>query len=138
MKESETVKDHSSRIIEVVNQMQTNGETILDQKIVKKVLISLPKKYDSIIATIEESKDLATLSIEQLMGSLQSHEQRRLRRANQSLENAFQSQLTMKSCKYVKKGDLQDQQRRRYQRNWRKGDSSNKEGGKFEKKYGLK
>jgi hypothetical protein len=68
MKESEKVKDYFSRVIEVVNQMRTYGKDIHDQKIVEnfrrkkiveKFLMSLPEKYEYIVAAIE-SKDLAT------------------------------------------------------------------------------
>ena len=80
MRESEKVKDYFSRVIEVVNQMRTYGEEINDQKIVEKILISLPEKYEYIVAAIEESKDLSTLTIQQLMSSLESHEERKLQR----------------------------------------------------------
>lgn len=48
----------------------------LIKKLLKKNLISLPKNFEHIVAAIEESKDITTLSVEQLMGSLKSHEQR--------------------------------------------------------------
>ncbi|BAT83763.1 hypothetical protein VIGAN_04098100, partial [Vigna angularis var. angularis] len=48
MKESETIKDYYSRIKEIVSQMRAYGENILDKKIVEKILISIPQKYDAI------------------------------------------------------------------------------------------
>ncbi|KAK2976087.1 hypothetical protein RJ640_009519 [Escallonia rubra] len=62
MKEDETLKDYSSRFLELINQMKTHGEDISDQRIVEKILISLPKKFDPIVAVIEETKDLSTLA----------------------------------------------------------------------------
>lgn len=64
MMESEKIKDYFSRVIQVVNQMRTYGEEITDQKIVEKILISLPEKFEYIVAAIEESKDLATLIVQ--------------------------------------------------------------------------
>ncbi|XP_038983671.1 uncharacterized protein LOC120111184 [Phoenix dactylifera] len=122
MKQSESVKDYFSRVINVVNQMKTYGEDISDQKIVEKILISLPEKYDYIVVAIEESKDLSTLSVEQLMGSLESHEQRRQCRSDQSIESAFQSKLNLKPQRSFKKGDSSNQQRR-----WKKNDSKKEE-----------
>ena len=58
MKESETIKDYYSRIKEIVCQMRAYGETILDKKIVEKILISIPQKYDAIATAIEQTKDL--------------------------------------------------------------------------------
>lgn len=52
------------------------------------------------MAVIEESKDISTLSIQELMGSLKSHEQRLSRHSEKSIENAFQSKLKVgtKNC----------------------------------------
>ncbi|BBG94303.1 hypothetical protein Prudu_002549 [Prunus dulcis] len=127
MKESECIQDYASRLAEVVNQMRTLGEEISDQRVVEKILISLPEKYDPIVAAIEECKDITTLSIEQLMGSLKSHEQRRLTRNDQSVESAFQSKLSFKSQKSSKKGNSRDDQRTGEQRRWKKGESSKRD-----------
>ncbi|CAN0829366.1 Retrovirus-related Pol polyprotein from transposon RE1 [Linum grandiflorum] len=63
MKDDETVKDYSTRVAEVTNQMKLYGEDITDQRIVEKMLRSLPEKFDPIVAAIEESKDLSKLTI---------------------------------------------------------------------------
>lgn len=52
--------------------MCTYSEEITDQKIVEKILISLLEKFEYIVAAIEESKDLVTLTVQQLMSSLES------------------------------------------------------------------
>ena len=53
MKESETIKDYYSRIKEIVSQLRAYGKTILEKNIVKKILISIPHKYDAIATAIE-------------------------------------------------------------------------------------
>src|ERR1044072_4104398 len=93
MKESETVKDYYSKVKEIVNQMRAFGEDILDKKIVQKILITVPPKFDPIVTTIEETKDLSTLSVTELMGSLEAYEQRLFRHKEDTLENAFRSKL---------------------------------------------
>ncbi|KAK0582068.1 hypothetical protein LWI29_021146 [Acer saccharum] len=131
MKESESVKEYFSRVIGVVNHMRTLGEDVTDQKVVEKILISLPEKYEHIVAAIEESKDLTTLSVEQLMGSLESHEQRRLLRNDQSMESAFQTKHNLKQQKSFKKSDQQRGDRRK----WNRGESSKKEDNKNHRDY---
>ncbi|MCI55545.1 hypothetical protein A2U01_0076796, partial [Trifolium medium] len=42
---------------------------------------SLAPKFDHLVVAIEETKDLASLSKEELQGSLESHEQRMAERA---------------------------------------------------------
>ena len=96
MKESETIKDYYSRIKEIASQMRACGEDILDKKIVEKILISIPHKYDAIVTAIEQTKDLSTLLVTELMGSLEAYEQRLKRHDKDFVENAFQSKLKLR------------------------------------------
>lgn len=59
----------------------------------------MPEKYEYIVAAIEESKDLSTLSIQQLMISCSSHEERNLQRGGNSVESSFQSKLSFRAQK---------------------------------------
>ncbi|XP_026434300.1 uncharacterized protein LOC113331871 [Papaver somniferum] len=76
----------TDKTIMTVNAMRAYGEEISDQKIVEKVLRSLPHKYDHVFAAIEESKDLSKYTFNDLMGSLQAHEQRLNRLENEEFE----------------------------------------------------
>ena len=100
MKESETIQAFFSRVSAIVKQFRSCGDTIENKKIVKKILKSLPPKFDHIVATIKESKDLSKMSLHELNGSLEAHEKRINRCPKTSLEQAFQSKLSFK----VKKG----------------------------------
>ena len=54
MKDTESIKDYTSRVSGVVNQMKTYGDNISDQRLVEKYLISLTDKYDYTVVIIEE------------------------------------------------------------------------------------
>ncbi|KAK2398761.1 putative mitochondrial protein [Trifolium repens] len=95
MKENESLNEYFNRLSELVNQMKSHGDTIDDHRIVDKILISLTEKFDPMVAVIEETKDLSTMSVQGLMGSLRSYEQRLLRRSEKSVESAFQSKLNI-------------------------------------------
>ena len=95
MKDNETLKEFSDRFIELVNQMKTYGEKLTDQTIMEKVLMNMPEKFDNVVSVIEQTKDLSTLSVEELMGSLKVAEQRLIRHSEKPVESAFQSQLNL-------------------------------------------
>jgi gag-polypeptide of LTR copia-type len=83
--------------MDLVNQMCSLGDKdITEQKLIEKILISLPESFDSIVTAIEESKDLTTLPIQQLNSSLEAHEERKLQR-NMSNETAFKVSSDFKS-----------------------------------------
>lgn len=96
MKDSENVKDYYSKLKDIVSQMRAYGDTILDKKIVEKILISISDKYDSIVTTIEQTKDLSTLSVTELIDSLEAYEQRLRSYDENSIENVFQSKLKLR------------------------------------------
>lgn len=73
--------------------MRTYSEKIFKQSIVEKVLCTLTLKYDHIVVTTEESKDLDSLKIEELQSSLEAYEQRlRERNPDKSGDQALQAQ----------------------------------------------
>ena len=109
MKESESIKDFFSRVTEIVNQIRAYGDQIEEKKIVEKILRSLPPKFDHAAAVIEESKDLSILTMYDLYGSLESHEERMKRSSNQSLEQAFQSKVNLGRKIQQKRGNFQHQ-----------------------------
>ena len=97
MSNSETINDFFTHALSIVNQINSHGDTLDDQKFVENILRSLPIRFDPIVVAIEESKDLSQVSIDSLMGSLQTHEQRLNRSNGFSMENAFKSQVQASS-----------------------------------------
>jgi sarcosine oxidase delta subunit len=93
MSESENVDQFMTRVMGIVNHIRVTGESILDQRIVEKVLRDLPKKFEMVITAILESKDLSNFSTDELMGSLLSHETR-LHIEFESISNAFKTQFS--------------------------------------------
>ena len=68
MKEEENIAEYFHRVDEVVNSIRETREEIIDKPIVKKILRSLPMRYDAEISRIEDRPDLDTLTIDQLHG----------------------------------------------------------------------
>ena len=76
MKEGESVMSYCARTMETSNKMRFHGEKINDVTIVEKILHSLTPKYDYVICSIEESKDIDVLSLDELRSTLLVHEQK--------------------------------------------------------------
>ncbi|XP_076920133.1 uncharacterized protein LOC143581187 [Bidens hawaiensis] len=92
MNETETIEEYFNRITLIVNQLRMNEDKIDEQRIIEKILRTLTRKYESVVVAIEESKDITTLSTEELMGTLQSHELRIKQYDTQQIDQAFQMQ----------------------------------------------
>ena len=95
MQDVEVLQDYFSRVMELVNQMKIHGDDIADKRVVEKILISLPQRYDSIVFIIEQTQDMEKLSVEELMGSIKAFEVKLNSRSEKSTESAFQSQLNI-------------------------------------------
>ena len=63
-----------SKLNEVVIGKFNLGEKMEDSKVVRKILRSLPENFRAKVTTIEESKDLDDIKVQELVGSLQTYE----------------------------------------------------------------
>jgi hypothetical protein len=74
MLEEETFGEFYSKMSDLRNSMVSLGKPISDVKLIRKIIRSLPKRFRIKVTTIEESKDLEEIKIEELVGSLQTYE----------------------------------------------------------------
>ena len=75
MKVSHTIDSFFTQFNGLVTQMRSHGETIEEIRTMEKVLMSLPSRFDVIVTTIEETKDLSLFIVDELHASLMTHEQ---------------------------------------------------------------
>ncbi|XP_051115214.1 uncharacterized protein LOC127240534 [Andrographis paniculata] len=111
MKESEGVQNYYTRLMSITNQMRSLGEEIRDSRVVEKILVSLPPSYDSMVIVVEETKDILSLTIEDVMGSLKAYEKRMERHSEKSIESAFQTKLNLGTKEGEKNSESGDQKR---------------------------
>ena len=76
MKMGETITDYFARVMTIADKMRSNGEQMKEVTIVEKILRTLTEKFNYIVVSIEESKDIDLLTIDELQSSLIVHEQK--------------------------------------------------------------
>jgi hypothetical protein len=74
MLKEETFGEFYSKMSDLRNSMVSLGKPVSDVKLIRKTLRSLPERFWIKVTTIEKSKDLKEMKIEELVGSLQTYE----------------------------------------------------------------
>ncbi|KAL5564602.1 hypothetical protein UlMin_027766 [Ulmus minor] len=74
MEEDEKVADFNAKLIDITNRSCLLGEEYIESKIVRKILRSLPHRFQGKVIAIEESKDVDKIRLEELIGSLETFE----------------------------------------------------------------
>ena len=74
MGEDESFDSFYSKLNEVIIGKFNLGEKTEDSKVIRKILRSLPESFRAKVTTIEQSKDLDEIKVQELIGSLQTYE----------------------------------------------------------------
>ena len=89
MKESESVKEYSDRLLSIANKVRLLRSVLKDSRIVEKLLVTVPERFEATITTLENTKDLSKISLAELLNVLQAQEQRRAMRQDGAIEGAL-------------------------------------------------
>ncbi|CAM8998042.1 unnamed protein product [Rhodiola kirilowii] len=74
MKESETIAEYNTRVLELSNEASALGKPIDEERLASKVLRSLPPRFAMKVTAIEEMHDISKLKLDELIGSLRTYE----------------------------------------------------------------
>ncbi|XP_047149091.1 uncharacterized protein LOC124821270 [Vigna umbellata] len=89
MKESETIKEFSKRLLNIANRVRLLGFEFKDSRIVEKILVTVPERFEATITTLENTKDFSKITLAELLNSLHAQEQRRAMREEGFFEEAL-------------------------------------------------
>ncbi|GAV88577.1 UBN2 domain-containing protein, partial [Cephalotus follicularis] len=70
----ECISDMFTRFTTIFNSLKNLVKSYSNQELVRKILRCLPRSWTPKVTAFEEAKDLSTLPLEQLLGSLMTHE----------------------------------------------------------------
>lgn len=74
MDESETIKEFYEKIMGVLNQLKLLGKEMFEERLVSKMLVGLPKKYESKISSLEDFRNISQMTLKELMNALKGLE----------------------------------------------------------------
>ncbi|XP_052198347.1 uncharacterized protein LOC127805636 [Diospyros lotus] len=76
MKETETIKDYGDKLVGITNKVRllSTDTDFPDSRIVQKILVTLPKKFEATVTSLENSKDLSSIKLAKLLSALQAQE----------------------------------------------------------------
>ena len=74
MKEDESISEFNYKLCNIANEVFALEEKYSKEKLVCKVLRSLPKRFSYKITTIKEAKDVQNIKLKELMDSLHTFE----------------------------------------------------------------
>ena len=89
MKETETIKDYFERLLNIANRVRLLSSVFNDSRIVEKILVTVPERFEATIITLENTKDLSKITFTELLNALEAQEQRRVMREVGNTEGAL-------------------------------------------------
>ena len=76
MREEENIGEYLLHVDEVVNAIRLLGGKLKEKEVVRKILRTLPMRYNSKVSTLEERDDLKIVTVYELHGILTAYEMR--------------------------------------------------------------
>jgi len=77
MGNKETVMDMYTQFSNINNQLKSLGKSFPTEELVRKILRILPQSWESKVAAIQEARKMNEISLDELIGNLQTYELRR-------------------------------------------------------------
>ncbi|XP_017984328.1 PREDICTED: uncharacterized protein LOC18586780 [Theobroma cacao] len=89
MEDDENIREFFKRMMSIVNQLRLLGKAVTEEKLVHKILVSLPEKYESKISSLEDSRDITQMTMKELVNVLEGLKQRRVFRQRGVVDSAL-------------------------------------------------
>jgi len=74
MLDNESIQDYHLNILNIANAFESLGEKVSEEKFVRKIHRSLPKRFGMKVTAIEEAQNISSMKVDELKGSFQNFE----------------------------------------------------------------
>ena len=102
-----------------------------ESRVVEKIMRLLTDNFENVVCVIEESKDLAKLTVNELAGSLEAHEQHK-KKKEETLDQALQTKASIKDENVLYSQNVQGRGRES------RGNGRGGQGNSYEENYNEK
>ena len=75
MNETEAIKDYANKLLSIANKVRLLGSNFPDSRVVQKILVTLPENFEATTTSLENSKDVSSITLAELLNSLPAQEQ---------------------------------------------------------------
>ncbi|KAH1241598.1 hypothetical protein GmHk_07G019148 [Glycine max] len=89
MKESETIIGYSNMLVGITNKVKLLDTIFADSRIAEKILVTVPKRYEASISTLETTNELSKISSTEVIHALHAQDQRRLMREESKVKGVL-------------------------------------------------
>ncbi|GAV57972.1 UBN2 domain-containing protein, partial [Cephalotus follicularis] len=103
MHDNGNISEMFTRFTTIINSLKNLGKRYPNQELVMKILRCLPKSWIPKVTTIEEAKGLTTLPLEQILGSLMTHET--TMKNHESVETKKKKTIALRASKEESESD---------------------------------
>ena len=109
MRDDEKIEEMFERFSNIVNTLDALGKVYTDRELVRKILRSLTKEWQSKVAAIQEGRDLNTITYDDLRGNLITYETTFLNKVHDENRKKKGMALKATSSYHSKEGDEESQ-----------------------------
>ncbi|XP_049397380.1 uncharacterized protein LOC125861558 [Solanum stenotomum] len=88
MRESKTIKEYSNRLMSIANIVRLLGSEYKDSRIVEKILVNVPERFEATITTLENTKDLSKITLAELLKRVENTKKKTIRRTSQPMRSS--------------------------------------------------
>jgi len=89
IEETKSIQEYFERLLDISSKVRLLEFDFKDSCIVEKMMVIFPERFEATITTLENIKDLSTITLAELLNSLQAQEQRRTMRESVTVEGAL-------------------------------------------------
>jgi len=77
MRDKKAVMEMYTHFTHITNELKSLEKSFTTKELVRKILRSLPQSWEAKVTTIQEAKNMNEISLNELIGNLQTYELRR-------------------------------------------------------------